>query len=434
MRAKQSNELFIWGCLLDKEAQTVIVMPAPHGDYKSGISYGDAFAAGEIYAKLRRNTGADLRTPELLGDDICGNLILIGGKKTNPVAKHFQALKHASLSCELDHGVIYDKEKQVVLTPEYAHGQERTLANVVADYGLIVLTDNPFGKSTKILQIAGIRGFGTLAAAIAVVDPVPCHQIDKLLARLISDRAAPQLKNRTVEIQVKTAVTNGKIQRESIQIEKITVRNGVASRTWESETYKQLNTVVPHRLYITATKTPSQTLRIRARIDDQEIEFGKSTDRLNAFYFLAKQAKEDYLNQSENKGWLSAMELAERLWQIKHRSGVTEIPGEIKREICEVIKRWASHLQRQGKLILSDDIKLDHEYINSEILVFDLDIKKRIVDLVHMINREEKRKYGPGFQLIECKPGLGYRINLHPALIFITEATEAVLTAQSKPH
>jgi hypothetical protein len=117
MRAKQSNELFVWECLLDKEAQTVIVMPAPHGDYKSGISYGDAFAGGEIYAKLQRIIRADLRTPELLGDDICRNLILIGGKKANPVAKHFQALKHANVSFDLEDGVIYDKEKHAVLIP-----------------------------------------------------------------------------------------------------------------------------------------------------------------------------------------------------------------------------------------------------------------------------------------------------------------------------
>jgi hypothetical protein len=432
MRAKQSNELFVWECLLEKEAQTVIVMPAPHGDYKSGISYGDAFAGGEIYAKLQRIIRAELRTPELLGDDICRNLILIGGKKANPIAKHFQELKHTSLSFELDDGVIYDKEKQVVLIPEYKNGQERTLSNAVADYGLIVFTDNPFGKSTKILQIAGIRGFGTLAAAISVVDPVPSHQIDKLLGRLISNRDAPQPKNRTVEILVKASVMNGKIQRESIEIEKLILRNGVASCTWESETFKQLKAVVPHRLYINVMRNSFKVSNIRARIDDQEIEFGKSTDRLNAIYFLAKRAKEDYLNQSENKGWLNAMELAERLWQIKHRSGSIEIPGEIRREICEIIMRWASHLQKKRKLILSEDIKLNHEYINSEILVFDLDIKKRIVDLVHMINHEEKRKYGPGFQLIESKPGLGYRINLHPSLIFLTEATEAVSTEQSK--
>src|SRR4030095_7988254 len=117
MRAKQSNEFLIWGSLLDKEAKIVIVVPAPHGDNNSGISYCDAFAAGEIYAKLHRIICADLRTPELLGDDICRNLILIGGKKANPIAKHFQALKHASLSFELDDGVIYDKAKQVVLTP-----------------------------------------------------------------------------------------------------------------------------------------------------------------------------------------------------------------------------------------------------------------------------------------------------------------------------
>jgi hypothetical protein len=61
MRAKQSNELLIWESLLDKDAQTVIVMPAPHGDYKSGISYGDAFAGGEIYAKLQKIIRAELR-------------------------------------------------------------------------------------------------------------------------------------------------------------------------------------------------------------------------------------------------------------------------------------------------------------------------------------------------------------------------------------
>jgi hypothetical protein len=81
-----------------------------------------------------------------LGDDICQNLILIGGKKGNAVARNFQALKHASLSFDLDDGVIFDKEKQVVLTCEYASGQERSISNVVLDYGLIVYTDNRSGE------------------------------------------------------------------------------------------------------------------------------------------------------------------------------------------------------------------------------------------------------------------------------------------------
>jgi hypothetical protein len=425
MGAKASDGLFVWNCLLRNEAVTVIVMPSPHSQYKSGISYSDALAAGEICANFRSLGHVDIRIPEFLGQDICENLILIGGKKANPIAKDFQALKNTGPIFDLDDGVIYDKQKQVVLTPEYASGQERTVANLVADYGLIVYTDNPLGKSTKILHLAGIKGGGTLAAAIAAVDPRLVHQIEKSLRQLLSDRDAVQLKNLTVEILVKVSAANGRVRRDSLQIEKISVSNGKFCRTWESETYSQLKAVVPHRLYINAMRASCKPISIRARIDDREIKFAKSTDRLNAIYFLASQAREDYLNEAENAGWLSALELAQRLWQIKHKNGAIEISEEMKRQVSDAIKRWATHLQRRGKLTFSDNIELNSRYVDSEILVFDSDIKKKIVDLVHMINHEQKNKYSPGFQLIESKYGRGYRINIHPALIFITEPRDA---------
>jgi hypothetical protein len=97
----------------------------------------------------------------------------------------------------------------------------------------------------------------------------------------------------------------------------------------------------------------------------------------------------------------------------------------MKRQVSGAVKRWATHLQRRGKLIFSDKIELDAHYVNSEILIFDLDIKKKIVDLVHMINHEQNNGRGPAFQLIESKCGLGYRINIHPALIFITESPQS---------
>jgi hypothetical protein len=423
MRAKASDGLFVWNCLLRNEAVTVIVMPSPHGEYKSGISYSDALAAGEICANFRCLGHVDIRIPEFLGQDVCENLILIGGKKASPIAKDFQALKHTGLIFDLDDGVIYDKEKQVVLTPEYASRQKRTVANLVADYGLIVYTDNPLGKSTKIVHVAGIKGGGTLAAAIAAVDPDPVHQIEKSLRTLLGDRDSAQLKNLTVEILVKVSAANGRVRRDSLQIEKISVSNGKFRRTWESETYNQLKAVVPHRLYINAMRTLCKPINVKARIDDQEIKFTKSTDRLNAIYFLAKQAREDYLNESENEGWLSAFELAQKLWQIKN--GAIEISEEMKRQVSGAIKRWATHLQSRGKLTFSDNIELDSRYVNSEILVFDSDIKKKIVDLVHMINHEQNNGHGPAFQLIESKCGLGYRINIHPALIFITESPDS---------
>jgi hypothetical protein len=419
--ARRSKPLFVWRRLLHDPAGSVIVIPSPHGEYKSGISYNDAVAAGEIYANRHIFGSLEVRTPELLGDEIGADLILIGGKKVNTVARDFQSLKHATLSFDLDDGVTYDKDKQVLLTPEYVTGKQRTTANVKIDYGLIVYTDNPFGKSTKILQLAGIKGFGTLAAAFALVDPDFAHAIDRILARLTSNRDGTQVKNQTVEIVVKVSVNDGRARRESVSIEKVRVSRGTASRTWESETYRQLSGVVPHKLYITTTKPHLNVQTVSARIDDQELKYNKSGDRMNAIYGLAKRARNDYLNSSQNGGWVSALELAERLWQIRMRNGAIEISEGIKTEMARAIERWARHLAKSGKLILSDDVKLDHDYINSEILVPDLDIKKKIVDLVHKINQDEKYKRDNGFQLIESRPGLGYRINFHPALIFITE-------------
>jgi hypothetical protein len=425
MRPRPASELFVWSSLCSHRGKTVIVLPAPHGEYKSGISYSDALATGEIYAYLRGLQHLDVRTPDLLGDDLSENLIVIGGRKANPVGKDVQARLDGALSFDLDDGIIRDKEKQIVLTPQYAKGKERTIGNVIVDYGLLVFTGNPYGKSTHLLYLAGIKGFGTLAAAIAAVDPQPVRQIETLLKRLETEPSARCHDSGTLEVLVKVSVTNGRVRRESVQVEKIRARNGSTARTWESKTYTQLEKVVQQRLYIAVGGTPLKPLSIRARIDNREINLGKSTDRHNAIYCLAKQFREDYLKQSDNNGWVNGIVLAQRLWQIKHTAGAIEIPDEIKRQISETIKRWVTHLERRGELSLSKNIKLDSHYINSEILVFDSDIKKKIVDLVHMINDEGKHECGPGVQLIECKPGLGYRINFHPALIFITECPDS---------
>jgi hypothetical protein len=418
-----AKDSFLWrhfSC--DDAIGTVIVPPSLHGDDKSDISYSDALAIGEVYAKLRKVKDLKVGTHENLGDEVHKNLILIGGKKVNPIAKDFQFAKEPELDFYLDDGVIYDKERHVVLTPTYIKGEKRTVENVTVDYGLITYTDNPFGKCTKLLHIAGIKGCGTLAAAIASVEDTYNCRIKKIIAEQGNDTL-----NKTVQVLVKVSATNGRIKHESISIEKIKLHRGAYRWQWESEAYRQLRKAPPRLLYVDmGSENGSRASLVKVRIDDQEIKFARSPDRLKIIYILAKQARQDYVNQTEGEGWLNAFELAERLWRIKHRNGVTEIPAEIRREIAREIITWVRNLQKLGKLKFEESIRLDHDYVNSEILVSDFDVKKKIVDLVYSINQDRKNNVALAFQLIESRPGLGYRLNIHPALIFLNEPVTIV--------
>jgi hypothetical protein len=422
---RASHRLFVWSCLTLNQSFGLIVTPSPHGKYKSGISFNDTLALSEIYANLPKSSLFDARPADLVGGDASANLVLIGGKKCNRLSDEFQKAKHSSLTLDLDDGVIYDRVRHVVVTPEYcsANWQMRTTDNLLADYGLIVYSDNPFGKSTKLVQLAGIKGFGTRAAAIAVLDSRIVRSIEGILTQLLRRTGAPAMETSTVEILLKVAVSEATLQRHSIQIQKLVVSGGNSRLMWESETYRQLKPVIPSRLRLHITKTLSSTPVVQTWVNNEELRFPKSADRHNVIYLLAKQAREDYQNRSDNNGWLDWMTLSKRLWQLQDRNGIVEIPGDIKRLVVDSIKRWAASAQKRKELILSGDFTMDSSYINSEILAFDSNIQKRLVDLIHIVNHEEKHRTGSNFQFIESRPGRGYRINIHPALISIIEST-----------
>src|SRR5262245_22710239 len=121
---------------LSDRTEAVLVLPSPHGDYKSGISFNDACAIGEMYAGFQNLKALAIRTPEFLGDDIEKNLILLSGKKANTITRDFQTSKALSLNFELEDGVIYDREESVVVSTQYLSSGQRTLDQVSADYGL----------------------------------------------------------------------------------------------------------------------------------------------------------------------------------------------------------------------------------------------------------------------------------------------------------
>jgi hypothetical protein len=429
MRANLVKDFFMWRRFFRDSIGVAIVLPSAQEDHKSGIGYDDACAAIEIYSKLHGSKSLEIRTPELVGDAIRKHLILIAGKKANPISQEFRILKDADLTLCLDEGVIYDREKQAVVTSRFSNGAKSTSDKVTIDYGLIVYTDSPFDPAAKVLHLAGLQGSGTLAAAIAVSAGRYIDEIERWINQEMKN-VARNLENKTVEILVKVCARDGRIDRESITLEKITVSASKCRRKWESKEYSQLRKVIPHRMYVDVIGRGHQEApMIKVRVDDQEIKFTKSPDRLKLIYILAKQARENYLSGCKKDGWLSAAELAESAWQIRYRGGVNEILPDIRREISKGIVTWARNLQRLGKLRLEESISLSEEYVNSEILVSDFDIKKKIVDLVYLINQDEKSRFGADFQLIESCPGLGYRINIHPALIFLNDSVPVSLDA-----
>jgi hypothetical protein len=420
----QGDNFFIWQHFLHANPRAVMVLPSPHGDYKSGISFSDAHAAAEIYARVRILDNVDVQSPETLGNRLATNLILIAGKKANRIAEDFQSAMDGCMTFHLDDGFIYDKGDRVLVTAQFSKGTKKTIDAVTVDYGLIRYTDNPFGESTKVLQLAGIKGYGTLAAALALTRQRHIQRIETLLKEKTSDAEILYLSNKAVEILVKVGVRNGEIQHDSLTIEKIVVHDRASTWKWASEEYGQTAPINPHRLYTEVIERPtSRTSVLKLRIDDQPFKFTKSPDRMKMIHILARQAKEDYLRQSENEGWLSALELAQRLWQFRQKTGLAEIPAEIKRTLSSVIIAWARNLQRRGKLKLDRGIKFDHNYIKSKILRFNLDSKKKVVDLVYLINQDGKKSLG--IQLIESAPSRGYRINIHPALIFDNKTEQA---------
>ena len=421
MPVRRKPGSFLWQHFLENATETIIVLPSPHGEYKDGISYCDACAMGKIYARLQHLTDLDVRMPEQVGSEIKKNLILISGPKTNPLTKELYASQAMAWKLKLDDGVIYDKEQQMVVTPQYLPGKTRRLEDLTTDYGVIVYMDNPFGSHSKVLHLAGIRGCGTVAAALAITEEKFLHRIEECLADQLNPGRYPKSKPHAVEILVKVNAREGKVDPVTLSLEMLTCKSRRKSWSWKSTTYQQLQHVPPHKFSITLNGKDEQELSLAAvTIDDLELKCVRSPDRRRLLYVLAKQSREEYLARSESAGWVMGSDLAKELWNINTESGASELSPGLRRLVSDSIITWARHLSKKRLLTLDEKITLDHHYVNSEILIFEHDLKKRVTDLVYGINHDAKTTFGKDFHLIETQHGRGYRLNIHPALISIT--------------
>ncbi|MBI1927932.1 hypothetical protein HYR99_27285 [Candidatus Poribacteria bacterium] len=402
----------LWQPFLQNLDETVIVLATPP-KYQYGTSYNDAMAYGQLCALLQRVP--PVYPADFLRENSQKNLILIGGRLTNPITQQFSLLAESRLGFEFEAGVLYDKERFAALTPTFSEGAEKMIVNTTGDYGLITYTGNPFNRETKLLGLTGIKSAGTFGAAVALSE---IDVVSRMLQRM-EELGANQkdLLEKTVEILVKVGAVNGVPQRGEIRVEKVRISNdaGETEKVWESEEYQLKAERPAYLLYVDAKEGGIP----RIRINQTHLEF-ESEDRMELISLLARQAKADDEKPSGHEGWMSAMELGRRLWKeglLIDEKWVELAPAALRRISGEIVK-WARihHIthKKDGTLV-----EIDSSYVADNILVdFDLNIKRVVRDLVFNINKDIKEKGILPFHFIEGGNRRGYRLNTNSACIF----------------
>jgi hypothetical protein len=123
-----------------------------------------------------------------------GNLICLGGPKSNKVTKYFLTETHLKHKCifnnetlfinkETEHVTVNDTEILDKCT-KYEAVFDKDEKHILQDYGILLKTCNPLNRANTIMIIAGCRAFGTGGAARVIADDEKTH---KLMEKLGDD-------------------------------------------------------------------------------------------------------------------------------------------------------------------------------------------------------------------------------------------------------
>ncbi len=161
--ANQARARSRWGFIHANHVTTVLSASTEvdTGEYlRPTTGIGQAKALAVLAPSLRRGwKSIDLQNvvfpEEIQGRELEGDIILIGGPKTNEVTK--RALE----KCGGDFGVSQDGS---VIT---AHNEtySGTVHETNRDYGLIIRAENPFAAGRKMVLLSGCHTYGTIGAA-----------------------------------------------------------------------------------------------------------------------------------------------------------------------------------------------------------------------------------------------------------------------------
>jgi hypothetical protein len=165
----------------------------------------------------------------------------------------------------------------------------------------MVYRRNPFAPSreARVLLLAGIKGYGTRAAAEAVALPAVTKHLEQLLA---DGQIGPaDVASQTLEAVARVRIAGGTLLRDTLQVE--AVRVGPAD--WAAETY---SLVKSNRLDLEVG--PDEDWVGSIRVNGMEMSGRLSLDSREIVLLLARRRREDYLGGAAREGYMTAQELA----------------------------------------------------------------------------------------------------------------------------
>jgi len=139
----------------DDEEFTITVYPAEYTAASAVANY----LSHSLGCKVNRICNSD----ELpLDRSLEGNLILIGGPNHNRISRIF--LERVPLPFHFEHCDLIDEGTGTRYAPRIENN------SIVEDYGLVVLTANPFKPSSRLVMLLGCRTYGCIASAHVLID------------------------------------------------------------------------------------------------------------------------------------------------------------------------------------------------------------------------------------------------------------------------
>jgi hypothetical protein len=231
----------LWSDLLEDGG---IIAVSTYEKYNGGLSPRDVLAMTRVLSSLSSHLPRrPIQARSFLAfqpGDWDSHLILIGGLLSNQVTRAMTRSQLRSLqgSFTLQREMLCDKVRSPgknCLTPVYEAGLETNVAGVNVDYGLVTVQRNPMNLNKRLYMLAGIKGWGGLAAATVFSAEEYYEPLNRVLEQHFGMSPEDVRDYPLIEIVVRTEVgptgAQGVRDLKSITVELVRV-DGDASRQW----------------------------------------------------------------------------------------------------------------------------------------------------------------------------------------------------------